>query len=133
MMANNWQRLNIWLELTNRFSYADFSYACHAAGIEPQEPLEFAQKAGMASSGMAAYTGLPAAEAYLKFIRENRPVYVPPPQESKGLGDTVAKITHATGLDKLATLYTSITGRPCGCTSRQEALNKLIPYGIKET
>ncbi len=53
-------------------------------------------------------------------------------EESRGLGDTVAKITHATGLDKLAQLYTQVTGKPCGCTSRQEALNKLVPYGIKE-
>lgn len=51
---------------------------------------------------------------------------------SKGLGDTVAKITHATGLDKLADLYTHVTGKPCGCSERQEALNKLLPYGIKE-
>jgi hypothetical protein len=54
------------------------------------------------------------------------------PQSSRGLGDTIAKITHATGLDKLSQIYTSITGQPCGCASRQEALNKLIPYNIKE-
>lgn len=51
---------------------------------------------------------------------------------SYGLGDTIAKITHATGLDKLANIYTNITGKPCGCQSRQEALNKLFPYGVKE-
>lgn len=55
-----------------------------------------------------------------------------PPEISRGLGDTVAKITHATGLDKLSELYTNITGRDCGCASRQEALNKLVPYGVKE-
>lgn len=51
---------------------------------------------------------------------------------SRGLGDTVQKITHATGVEKLAEMYTKITGRPCGCSQRQEALNKLFPYGIKE-
>jgi len=51
---------------------------------------------------------------------------------SVGLGDTVAKITHATGLVKLAELYTQITGKDCGCKSRQEFLNKLFPYGVKE-
>ena len=51
---------------------------------------------------------------------------------SKGFGDTVAKITHSTGLHKLAELYTEITGRDCGCRNRQEALNKLFPYGVKE-
>jgi hypothetical protein len=54
------------------------------------------------------------------------------PIKSTGLGDTIAKITHATGLDKLSALYTSITGKPCGCQERQEALNKLLPYGVKE-
>lgn len=53
-------------------------------------------------------------------------------RKSLGFGDTIAKITHTTGLDKLAEAYTNITGKPCGCQSRQEALNKLFPYGIKE-
>jgi hypothetical protein len=48
---------------------------------------------------------------------------------SRGLGDTLAKIAHTAGLDKLAELYTEITGMDCGCKNRQEALNKLIPYG----
>ncbi len=52
--------------------------------------------------------------------------------QSRGLGDTVAKITKATGLDQLSKLYTEITGLPCGCSQRQEALNKLFPYNIKE-
>jgi hypothetical protein len=52
--------------------------------------------------------------------------------KSRGLGDTVAKITKATGLDQLAILYTKVTGKPCGCASRQEALNKLVPYNITE-
>jgi hypothetical protein len=53
--------------------------------------------------------------------------------ESRGLGDSIAHITKATGLDMLSTIYTKITGQPCGCASRQEALNKLFPYGVKET
>jgi len=54
------------------------------------------------------------------------------PEQSRGLGDTVAKVTRATGLVKLAELYTKVTGKPCGCHSRQNALNKLLPYNIKE-
>jgi len=50
------------------------------------------------------------------------------PQQSRGLGDTIAKITHATRLDKVAKAYTAITGKDCGCKKRQEALNKLVPY-----
>lgn len=48
-----------------------------------------------------------------------------PPKKSKGLGDTIAKITHATGLDKLTTW---IAGEDCGCEERQERLNRLFPY-----
>ncbi len=45
----------------------------------------------------------------------------------KGLGDVVADIIHATGLDVLATTYTDLTGQDCGCQARQEALNNLCP------
>lgn len=52
--------------------------------------------------------------------------------EPRGLGDTVAKITHTEvlglSLADLAKLYTKLTGKPCGCKQRQEALNKLFPY-----
>ena len=45
--------------------------------------------------------------------------------KSKGLGDTIAKITEATGIDKLAKF---IAGEDCGCDERKEKLNKLFPY-----
>ena len=44
--------------------------------------------------------------------------------ESKGLGDTIAKITNATGVAKIVKIITS----NCGCDKRQEWLNKKIPY-----
>ena len=44
---------------------------------------------------------------------------------SKGLGDTIAKATKATGVDKLVK---SVFGDDCGCDKRQEKLNKLVPY-----
>ncbi len=45
----------------------------------------------------------------------------------KGLGDVVADIIHATGLDVLTTTYTDLTGQDCGCQERQEALNNFFP------
>jgi hypothetical protein len=45
--------------------------------------------------------------------------------ESKGLGDTIAKITKATGIDKVVKF---IAGEDCGCDERKEKLNKLFPY-----
>jgi len=49
--------------------------------------------------------------------------------KSKGLGDTVAKITSITRLDKLATQIAKGLGKAdCGCAGKQEWLNKKVPY-----
>lgn len=50
-------------------------------------------------------------------------------QKSKGLGDTVAKITNLFGLDILAEKIAKLFGKEdCGCTRRKDKLNELIPY-----
>ena len=46
-------------------------------------------------------------------------------KQSKGLGDTIAKITKATGIDKVVKF---IAGEDCGCDERQVKLNKLFTY-----
>lgn len=49
--------------------------------------------------------------------------------ESKGLGDSIAKFTHAVGLDKVAeTVATAVGKSDCGCKKRQQKLNDLFPY-----
>jgi glycerol dehydrogenase-like iron-containing ADH family enzyme len=48
--------------------------------------------------------------------------------KSKGLGDTIEKITTATGVKKAVELASEITGVPCGCGSRKDSLNKLYNY-----
>ena len=45
--------------------------------------------------------------------------------KSKGLGDTIAKITKATGIQKIVK---KAVGNDCGCNERQELLNKKFPY-----
>jgi hypothetical protein len=45
--------------------------------------------------------------------------------KSKGLGDTIAKITEATGIDKAVKF---IAGEDCGCSERKKKLNELFPY-----
>lgn len=50
-------------------------------------------------------------------------------KRSKGFGDTVAKFTEATGIDKVVNF---IAGSDCGCKQRQEKLNKLFPYKTPE-
>lgn len=48
--------------------------------------------------------------------------------ESKGLGDTIEKITTATGIKKIVDTVSKATGKPCGCNNRKEKLNKVFPY-----
>ena len=45
--------------------------------------------------------------------------------ESKGLGDTIEKITTATGIKKV---IHKITSKDCGCNKRKNILNKVFPY-----
>lgn len=48
-----------------------------------------------------------------------------PPARSRGLGDTVAKFTAATGIDRAVK---AVTGGGCGCAKRQQLLNEIFPY-----
>ena len=48
----------------------------------------------------------------------------------KGLGDTVEKITEATGIKKAVKW---IFGEDCGCEERKEWLNKKFPYSKELT
>ena len=45
--------------------------------------------------------------------------------KSKGLGDTIEKITTATGIKAVVK---AVVGEDCGCDERKEKLNKLFPY-----
>lgn len=45
--------------------------------------------------------------------------------QSKGLGDTIEKITTATGIKKAVKW---LAGEDCGCDERKEKLNKLVKY-----
>ena len=48
--------------------------------------------------------------------------------KSKGLGDTIEKITKATGIKKVVDKVSEITGKDCGCEERKQVLNRLFPY-----
>ena len=52
-------------------------------------------------------------------------------QESKGLGDTIEKITKATGIRSVVDAITKATGKDRGCDGRREWLNKKVPYKRK--
>jgi len=51
---------------------------------------------------------------------------------SRGLGDTIAKITEATGIKKVVDTIAEATGTDCGCSARQEKLNEIFPYESKK-
>ena len=48
--------------------------------------------------------------------------------KSKGLGDSIEKITKATGIKKVVDTVSKATGKDCGCKKRKETLNNLFPY-----
>jgi hypothetical protein len=50
----------------------------------------------------------------------------PVDQKIRGLGDVVAAITKATGIDRLVKAVTGKKG--CGCGKRRAALNKMFPF-----
>lgn len=56
-----------------------------------------------------------------KQVKENK-------MKSKGLGDTVEKITEATGIKKVVETISKATGKDCGCGKRKDALNRIFPY-----
>tara|TARA_R100001510_G_scaffold29004_1_gene25665 strand:- start:167 stop:538 length:372 start_codon:yes stop_codon:yes gene_type:complete len=48
--------------------------------------------------------------------------------DSKGLGDSIERITKATGIKKVVDKISEVTGIDCKCSERKEALNKMFPY-----
>ena len=50
-------------------------------------------------------------------------------ERSKGLGDSVEKITKGTGIKSLTNIAMRAVGyKDCGCDKRKEWLNKQFPY-----
>ena len=49
--------------------------------------------------------------------------------KSKGLGDSIEKITRLTGIKKLTQMGAKAVGKKdCGCNKRKNILNKAFPY-----
>lgn len=50
-------------------------------------------------------------------------------EKSKGLGDSISKITHKLRLNEVAYYVAKLAGAEgCGCEERQQYLNELFPY-----
>lgn len=48
--------------------------------------------------------------------------------KSKGLGDSIEKVTKAVGIKQATDWIFDKLGKDCGCDKRKERLNKLFPY-----
>lgn len=48
--------------------------------------------------------------------------------KSRGLGDSIEKVTQATGVKSLVDKVASGLNIPCGCSARKDKLNKMFPY-----
>jgi hypothetical protein len=48
--------------------------------------------------------------------------------KSKGLGDSIEKVTKATGIKTVVDIVSEGLNIPCGCQGRKDALNKIFPY-----
>jgi len=46
----------------------------------------------------------------------------------KGLGDTIERVTTATGVKKVVETISKKMGKPCGCAERRDTLNRMFPY-----
>tara|TARA_R110000824_G_scaffold93040_9_gene225301 strand:- start:6078 stop:6356 length:279 start_codon:yes stop_codon:yes gene_type:complete len=49
-------------------------------------------------------------------------------KKSKGLGDTIEKLTKATGIKKVVDTVSKVVEKDCGCNKRKDSLNRLFPY-----
>ena len=49
-------------------------------------------------------------------------------KKSKGLGDSIEKITKVTGIKKVVNTVSKAVKKDCGCAKRQDTLNRLFPY-----
>lgn len=49
-------------------------------------------------------------------------------RKQRGLGDSIAEITHKTGIAKALHALAEKTGKDCGCPERQGWLNEKVPY-----
>lgn len=56
---------------------------------------------------------------------------MPIEKKSEGFGDSVAKFTNATGIDKVVKAVAKGLGKDCGCEQRRIDWNELWPYSKK--
>jgi|TARA_R110000744_G_scaffold51471_1_gene110808 hypothetical protein len=56
------------------------------------------------------------------------PTVIVKKNKSRGLGDSIQKITKATGIHTVVEKVSKAMGKDCGCASRRDTLNRKFPY-----
>tara|TARA_Y100000361_G_scaffold42454_1_gene36505 strand:- start:371 stop:562 length:192 start_codon:yes stop_codon:yes gene_type:complete len=49
-------------------------------------------------------------------------------RNSRGLGDSIEKLTKATGIKSIVEKGARALGKDCGCSERRDSLNRMFPY-----
>ena len=49
-------------------------------------------------------------------------------KDDKGLGDTIERVTKATGIKRAVDKVSEVTGKDCGCSDRKDYLNNRFQY-----
>lgn len=117
--------IDIAFSLADPFDFAAFRESAKTAGIvHAFDERYYHNKVNEIQQVMVKMENSPQ-EAYIFIVERGR-------IDPQGLGDTIANAIHATSLDRLSEVYTSITGKPCKCGQRQDWLNNLVPYVEKK-
>jgi len=48
--------------------------------------------------------------------------------KSRGLGDTIEKVTTVTGIKAVVESAAKVVKKDCGCSKRRDTLNRMFPY-----
>ncbi len=47
---------------------------------------------------------------------------------ARGLGDSIERVTQATGIKQIVERGARALGKDCGCSGRRDSLNRMFPY-----
>lgn len=100
---------------------AETCSACLASGT-PKAEKPSVQCVGLVTAQVGPEL-LPAWRKYVGWILFGK---------SRGLGDTIAKITKATGVEAAVKVVAKAAGKDCGCKKRQKAMNAAKPYSSSQ-
>lgn len=119
------QQLAIWQDMPNKYDYNLFRSACRARGAEVPPQGEWQLEVQMLIKCMAEYPGEQLTASFPKFCAKynikTASEIIAGNEQSRGLGDTISKVTHALGIQECG-----------GCAERRAWLNEYFPYSNKQ-